>query len=68
MAEKVFIVLDKIFEMEILMNLHLFRAPESENQIFSCWSVCIYVCVCLCVSLISITQKQIVSEILNLVF
>ena len=33
----------RIFEMEILMDLHVLRSPESENHIFSKWSVCICV-------------------------
>ena len=39
--------LGQIFEMEILMDLHVLRSPESENHIFSKWSVC------LCVYLLS---------------
>ena len=32
------------------MDLHVLRSPESENHIFSKWSVCMCVCVCvLCV-------------------
>ena len=27
----------QIFEMEILMDLHVLRSPESENHIFSGW-------------------------------
>ena len=30
----------QIFEMEILMDLHVLRSPESENHIFNVWSVC----------------------------
>ena len=36
-------VLDQIFEMEILMDLHVLRTPESENHILSCWSMCVSV-------------------------
>ena len=32
--------LGQIFEMKILMDLHFSRSPESENHIFSGWSVC----------------------------
>ena len=56
----------QIFEIEILMDLHAMRTPESENHIYSVWSVCM--CVCVCVSLISITQKQITAETPNLIF
>ena len=45
MAEKV-LFLGQLFEMEILMDLHVLRSPESENHIFSVWSE--YVCVCVC--------------------
>ena len=40
--------------MNSLMDLHVLRSPESENHIFSVWSVymcvcvCVYVCVCVC--------------------
>ena len=37
----------QISEMEILMELHVLRSPESENHIFSVW--CVYACVCVCV-------------------
>ena len=37
------IVFGQIFETEIYMNLHVMRFPESENCIFSIWSVCICV-------------------------
>ena len=43
MVEKV-LLLGQIFKMEILMDLHVFRAPESENHIFSKWTVCMCVC------------------------
>ena len=36
----------QIFEMEILMNLHLLKFSESENHFFSGWSLCMCVCVC----------------------
>ena len=55
MVEKV-IFLDRIFEMEILMDLHFMR---SENHIYSSWS--------LCVSVIS-TQTLITGETSNFVF
>ena len=76
--------LGQIFEMEILMDLHVMRAVESKNHIFSVCSVCMFVslCVCLCacvsvcvsvctsvcVCVITTTQKQIAAETLNLVF
>ena len=54
------------------MNLHVLRSPESENYIFSVWSVCMCVrmCVCMsvCASVISITQKRITAETMNLAF
>ena len=43
----------KFFEVQILMDLHVLRSPESENHIFSKWSVRMCVCVCLCVCLLS---------------
>ena len=69
MVEKV-LFLGKIFQMEILMKLHVMRVPESENHIFSIWSVCMCMCLCacVCVSVISITQKQSTAELSNLVF
>ena len=45
----------QIFEIEILIDLHVLRSPKSESHIFSKWSVCkcvclgVCVCVCLCV-------------------
>ena len=45
------------------MGVYFFRGPESENHIFSVWSA--HVCVCVCV-IIGVTQKQILSESLNL--
>ena len=47
-VEKV-LFLSQIFEVEILMDLHVLRSPESENHIFSKWSVYMCLCVCLCV-------------------
>ena len=38
--------LGQIFEVEILMELHVLRYPESEKHIFSVWSVCVCLCVC----------------------
>ena len=38
MVEKV-LLLGQIFELKILMDLHVMRVPESENLIFSVWSV-----------------------------
>ena len=38
MVEKV-LFLGQIFEVEILMDLHVMRTPESKNYIFSAWSV-----------------------------
>ena len=54
--------LGQIFEVEILMDLHVLRSPESEKHIFSKWSACV------CVTFISITQKQNTAETSNLVF
>ena len=59
MVEKV-LFLGHIFEMEILMDLHIMRSPESTNHVCSISSVCMYVCVC--VPAISITQNQFTSE------
>ena len=56
--------LGRIFKMEISMDLYVLRSLESENHIFSVWSVC----VCLCVSVISITHKQITAESSDLAF
>ena len=58
------IVLDQIFEMEILMDWHVMRIPESENHIFTVWFVCMCVCVCL---LSALLKKQIAAESSNLV-
>ena len=48
----------EISEIEAFMYLFVLRSPESENNIFSVWSVC----VCVCISVIIITQKQITAE------
>ena len=45
------IVLSKIFEMEILMDLQILRSSKPESNIFSDWCVSI-------IKSISITQKQ----------
>ena len=45
MAEKI-LFWGQIFEMEILMDLHIMRSPETVNYIFSVWSVCMYVSLC----------------------
>ena len=42
------IVLGQIFEMEILMDLHVLRDPEYENHISSALSVCMCVCMSVC--------------------
>ena len=65
MAEKI-LIFGKIFEIDILMDLHVLTILESENHIFRGWSVCM--CVSLCVSVVSITQIQINAETSNLVF
>ena len=62
--------------MKIFDDITRLRSPESENHIFSVWSVCkcvcmsvclcVFLCVCVCVSVISITQKQITVETPNL--
>ena len=56
--EKLF--LGQIFELEIFVDVNVLGFPESENYIFSGWFVC--------VSVISITQKQIMTETSNLIF
>ena len=38
----------QIFEMEILVDLHVVRASKSKNHIFSAWCVCICMCLCVC--------------------
>ena len=52
MEEKV-LFLGQIFEMEILMDLHVMKTPESKKSHFYR-----LVSVHVCVSVISITQKQ----------
>ena len=42
------------------MDFNILGSPESENHIFSSW--------CVCVSIISITQKQVVAGTQNLIF
>ena len=42
MLDKV-LFLGQIFETEIFMDLLVFKSPESENHIFSVWSVCVRV-------------------------
>ena len=44
------IVLGWNFEMQTLMDIHVLRSPESENHIFSVWSVCMCVCLYVCMS------------------
>ena len=63
MAEKVFF-LDQIYETDFLIDLHVLRPPESENHIFSSWSVGIMLvcwslraCMYVCVYVISITRE-----------
>ena len=52
MEEKV-LFWGQIFEMEILMDLHILSSSEYENHVFSAWSVCVcVVCVC-CVCVMS---------------
>ena len=53
----------RFFEIEFSLDLHVLRSPESENHVFSGWSLC--VCVCLCVN--TITQERKVVECSNLV-
>ena len=36
----------RFFEIEFSLDLHVLRSPESENHVFSGWSVCVSVCVC----------------------
>ena len=38
--------LGQCLKMEISIDLHVLRSPESENHIFSGLSVCMYACVC----------------------
>ena len=60
MVEKVFLLV-QIFEMEILMDLHSIKTPESENHIFI-FGLGVSVC------LTSIIQKRITVEISDLLF
>ena len=66
--------LGQIFEVEILMDIHVLSSLESQNHIFSVWSVCVsvcmrvFVCACACVCVISTIQKQDTTESSNLVF
>ena len=58
------------------MDLHVLRSPDSENHIFSVWSLCLYVSVSLsesvsvsmCVTVINMAQKQIATETTNSIF
>ena len=43
MVKKV-LLLGQIFEMEILINLHVMRTPKSKNHIFNISSLCMCVC------------------------
>ena len=54
MVEKV-LFKGQIFEIEILMDLHVLSYFESENHISSGWSLCVYTWgyLCLCVYLLS---------------
>ena len=38
----------QIFEMKILMDLHVLRSPESENHIFRDWSMYVLLCLRVC--------------------
>ena len=51
------------------MDLHVLWPPESENPIFSIWSMCVCMRIraCVCVCVISITEKQIAAETSNFV-
>ena len=51
----------QISEMEILMDFHVLRFPESENQVLA-------VNLRVCMSFISINPNQIATEVPNLVF
>ena len=42
---------DQILKMKILVDLHVSRASESENPIFSCKSVCVCKCAYVCLLL-----------------
>ena len=52
--------------MGILKDLQVLMSSESENHIFSVWSVRVSLSVCIYLSVISITQKQITAESSNL--
>ena len=56
---------DQIVKVEILIDLHVLRSSESENHIFSVWSLCMCVYTCVCVSVIGIIKKQITAEASN---
>ena len=61
MVEKV-LLFGQIFEVEILIDLHVLSSHEFKNHIFS--GLCMYVCA----SFITVTQKQIAAESSNLAF
>ena len=46
MVEKI-LFWGQIFEMEILMDLHVMRSPESENHFYA-FGLSLSVCVCVC--------------------
>ena len=52
--------LNRIFEMDILVELFVLRSPETEKRIFRGWSVYL-----VCVTVIGITPKQIVAEVIG---
>ena len=64
LPNKVF--LGRTYKMEIWMVLEVLKSPETENHIFSGWSI--WLCVCVCASVISITPNHITSETQNSVF
>ena len=59
MGEKI-LFLGQIFEIELLMNLRVFRFPQSKNLIFSGLPAyvcgCRRLCVCVCVSSLNNSQ------------
>ena len=57
MVETVFLW-GKIFELDILIDLHVMRSPKYKNHIISASSVC----VCVCVPVIRKTERQIKEE------
>ena len=63
MVEKL-LFLNQIFELEISMDLHVLGSTEFKNHICIDWSVCMSVYA----SAISIIQKQVVAETVNLIF